>query len=92
MDQIELSLGQDVPWPASPGGIAQIVELLRTNVRLHYRSQRGRPRFATTSARRVAELLVWQPLLLPASNRFGRAIRRPRNKTYALTGGKKTHA
>lgn len=53
MDAITLQTRQLVNWPPAPTGVAQVDELLRTRVRLFYRTKTGRDRRPLVSAVRL---------------------------------------
>jgi hypothetical protein len=76
---VTLSIGQAVTWPPAPSGIAQIVDLRRTRVRIVYRTKHGRTRYANP---RVRDLTI-APLLFEMHNPFDRGIY-PRIKTYEV--------
>jgi hypothetical protein len=69
--------GQPVTWPPAPNGLAQVVELRRTRVRLYYRCRTGRERQPVVPAAALAGLQRGgvgglQPPL-PLHNPYGRA-------------------
>jgi hypothetical protein len=79
---VTFTVGQAVPWPAAPDGVAQVEELCRVNVVLLY------PRGARLCRRRVravelARLCEAAPLLpgVP-ENPFRRGIARRRSKQF----------
>lgn len=79
---VTFTVGQAVPWPAAPDGVAQVEELCRVNVVLLY------PRGARLCRRRVraaelARLCTAAPLLpgVP-DNPFCRGIARRRSKQF----------
>lgn len=77
---VRLRVGQAVEWDPAPGGIAQIDEVLRRNVRLIYRTRRGALRRPLARP----EDLITRPKLLDLHNPFGRPIARPREKEFAI--------
>lgn len=75
-------IGQPVPSTRSPAGIAQVEDLLRTNVQLLWRDDAGRIRRERVNACRLARRLKAEPFLIPIpDNPFGRAVW-PRCKTF----------
>jgi hypothetical protein len=80
---VTLSIGQAIPWPKAPGGIAQVCELRRRNVRIIYLTHRGRPRFRILPAVNVARLMRAMPLMFELHNPFDRGVR-PQSKTYGV--------
>ena len=83
-EDVTFSLGQMVPWPAAPGGVAQVCELRRTCVRLYYPTLNGRPRHRTVRAAELAALMRRTPLLFSQHNPFRRGLGPAREKTYTL--------
>jgi len=83
MQSITLSLGQPVPWKPAADQIAQVCELRRRKVMLVYPCKNGLMRFPVVKPQRIAEALSTNPLI-PMHNPFNRAIRRPKEKVYAL--------
>lgn len=76
MASIELHLGQIVPYPPAPEGVAQVAELGRSRVWLLY-PRKGRICRAVVS---VTKIQSWQrrsPLLFAVDNPLGRGIRQP---------------
>jgi hypothetical protein len=67
---VVLRTGQAVPWPYSPTGFAQIVELRRTKVRVFYRTKNGHPRHALAPAGEVCR----QQLLFELDNPYNRGL------------------
>ena len=78
-----LHVGQSVPWPTAPDGVAQVEELLRSNVGLLY-LRRGRLCRARVAAGRIARLIQLAPLLIQQDNLLQRAIVRKRQKSFEL--------
>ncbi|MGB7158153.1 MAG: hypothetical protein WBD40_08815 [Tepidisphaeraceae bacterium] len=70
-DDIKFQVGQAVPWPAAPMGIAQVEELRRTTVRLCYPCKTGRVRHPIVRADKLARL---GRLLLKLDNPFSRGV------------------
>jgi len=81
---ITLAVGQAIPWPPAPMGIAQIAELRRRRVMLVYPFKNGRIAHPLVSVDDLARLLEHSPLLFALNNPFNRAVR-GRTRTYALT-------
>ena len=80
---IELSLGQPVPFPHAPGGLAQVGDLLRSNVELLYERD-GRVCRRRVPARSVAGWIRRTPLLpCVPHNPLGRGCLR-RTKRFEL--------
>ena len=71
---VEFTVGQAVPWPRAPDGVAQVEELLRTNVGILY-ARRGRLCRARVAAAELARACAAAPLLpgVP-DNPFRRAV------------------
>jgi hypothetical protein len=81
--RITLCVGQVLPWPAAPDGMAQVEDLHRTRVSILY-GRRGRLCRARVPAAQLARLLAERPLL-PGTpdNPFCRGVVR-RAKTFEL--------
>ena len=77
---LTLSVGQAVPWPPAPLGIAQVADLRRSRVRLCYPSKNGRMRYPVV---RVADLAKHGALLFDLSNPFNRGVL-PRSRTFPI--------
>jgi hypothetical protein len=72
---IIFAIGEPVPWHQAPGGIAQISDLLRCNVELLWRDERGRIRRQRVNAARLAAMASAQPFLFPIDpNPYGRGV------------------
>lgn len=83
---IKLRTGQTVPWPPAPLGWAQVIELRRSTVRLHYRCRSGRVRQPVAPVTRVAQLqAAAKELLLPLPNPFGRAAMGKAEKEFEVS-------
>lgn len=66
---VTFAVGQPVPWPKAPGGIAQVEDVMRRRVRLAYRARTGRWRFPVVRAAVLARLIEEQQApLLPLRN------------------------
>ncbi len=86
MNSVTLQIGQMVPWPESPDGVAQVDDLHRTRVTILY-WRRGRLCRAQPRAAELATLIRRQPLLITEPpNVFQRAAL-PRAKTFEVQGG-----
>lgn len=85
MNTVTLSIGQVIPWPHAPMGVAQIDELRRCNVQLWYAFKTGRVARPVVSAAVVAGLLRKPSTLLPMHNLLGKPIARPRTKSFKIT-------
>jgi hypothetical protein len=85
MTILRLDRGQSVPWPPSPRGFAQVVELRRTRVRLFYVCKNGRVRQPVVRAAELADRQANedQPPL-PLFNFFGRAAMRGQSKGFKV--------
>lgn len=89
--EITLAIGDPIPWAPAPGGLAQVDELLRSNVVLYYRARSGRIRRPKIAASRVANLIASDARagsahhspILPIPNPLGRAARN-RFKSYRI--------
>lgn len=79
---VSFRVGQAVPWPASPFGIAQVAELRRTCVRICYPCKTGRLRQPIVRARDLAELQRASPVL-PLPNPLNRGVIE-RRKAFAV--------
>jgi hypothetical protein len=86
---VTFRVGQPVPWPYAPNQLAQVEELLRTNVVIVYRTRTGRLRRPRVPAHHLASLVardrdaggVNHSPLLPIENPLGRGARK-REKTF----------
>ena len=86
MTTFKLQVGQMVPWPASPDGVAQVDDLHRTRVTILY-YRHGRLCRARPLAADLAALIRREPLLFTdPPNWFHRAAL-PRAKTFEVQGG-----
>ncbi len=84
---ITLRVGQVIPWPAAPMGMAQITELRRSKVRIVYPHKHGRRRSVAqpiVAAAKVAELLTNSPLIFQMENLYQRGVV-PRSKVFQIS-------
>jgi hypothetical protein len=81
---IEFKTGQAVLWPPAPGGLAQIVELRRSTVRLFYRCRSGLVRLPIVNAFELHRLQSVKSDTPPLGmrNALGRGCL-PRSKTFS---------
>lgn len=82
MTSVSWQIGQAVRWPWAPGGVAQIVELRRSTVRLFYAHGTGLARQPIVDAIELARIQETMTPLLPLSNPYGRAILKRRSKVF----------
>lgn len=94
MASVTLRVGQVVAWDEAPDGVAQVLELRRSNVVLGYRRD-GRLVRKTRPAGDVAAAARREPLLVAVENLLGLGVV-PRQKTfeegkcYGFAGRRKT--
>jgi hypothetical protein len=67
---VTLRIGQAIEWPRAAGGIAQIQELRRLNVRIVYLCRNGRVRYRLLRAADAAR----RPLLFQLENPLNRGV------------------
>lgn len=83
MDDVTFSIGQVVPWPPAPMGMAQVSELRRSKVQLSYPFKNGRIARPLVNADKLAHLQQNLPLLFRLHNIYNRGIV-PREKSFKL--------
>src|SRR2546429_363552 len=83
LDTVTFAVGQGVSFWLGRDGLGQVEHLLRTHVDVLYKRD-GHLCRRRVSARELARRRALWPLLFPCVNPFGRAIVRPRAKTFSI--------